>query len=215
MKLYTVPLSNFGNKSVIAMYEKGLPVEMTPPPGEGTKSVEYRAINPLGKIPCLEIDGTVVAESEVINEFLEDNFPSPPLLPKDAAARARVRFFTRLHDLYLDPPLRFLFGQVDPKTRSPKEIKAKLEEVQATLDLLESRIGTPWAAGEAFTLADCALPPTIWYVEKMLPMFGIREPFAERPKIHSWFRRAEERPSVKRALEAQGKALAAMMGGGK
>jgi len=79
MKLYTVPLSNFGNKSVIIIYEKGAEVEIVPPPGE-LKSPEYLAINPLGKISALEANGTVIAESEVINEFLEEKFPNPPTM---------------------------------------------------------------------------------------------------------------------------------------
>jgi glutathione S-transferase len=214
MKLYSTPLSNFGNKSVIVLYEKGLDVEVVPPPGE-LGSAEYRAINPLGKIPALQVDGTVIAESETINEYLEDKFPNPPLLPKDAAGRARVRSFTRLHDLYIDPPLRALFFQLDPKTRNAEVVQRSLGELDERLDLLESGIGTPWAAGEAFTLADCALAPTIWYVSKVPPLFGAGDPLAKRTKIRAWFERVQERPSVKRALDTQGKAVAAMMGAQK
>src|SRR5260370_30503815 len=102
MKLYGMNLSNFVTKSRIAMYEKGLAVELTPPPGAGLKSPEYLAINPLGKIPTLDADGAIVAESEVINEYLEDKHPANPLLPKSPEARPKVRSFTRFHDLSLD-----------------------------------------------------------------------------------------------------------------
>ena len=214
MKLYTVPLSNFGNKSVIVAYEKKLDVEVVPPPGE-LGSPEYLAINPLGKIPALEVDGTVIPESEVINEYLEDRFPDPPLLPKDAAARARVRTLTRHHDLYLDPPMRALFFQMDPKTRDAEVVKTSLDGTAKALDYLESRIGSPWAAGEAFTLADCTLAPSVWYVIRLLPAFGAGDAFAKRPKTAAWFARVSERPSVKRALDAQGKALAERMAGGQ
>lgn len=210
MKLYTAPLSNFGNKSVIVLYEKGLDVEVVPPPGE-LGSPEYRAINPLGKIPALQVDGTVIAESETINEFLEDKFPNPPLLPKDPEGRARTRSFTRLHDLYIDPPLRALFFQLDPKTRNADVVKRSLTELDERLDYLESRIGAPWAAGDAFTLADCALAPTIWYVSKVPPLFGAGDPLAKRPKLRAWFERVQQRPSVKRALEEQARAVAEMM----
>jgi glutathione S-transferase len=212
MKLYTVPLSNFGNKSVIVAHEKGLKLEIVPPPGD-LKSPEYLAINPLGKIPALQVDGMVIAESEVINEYLEDKFPSPPLLPKDAESRARVRGLTRHHDLYLDPPMRALFFQMDPKTRNAEVVKQSLAELDKQLDYLESRIGSPWAAGESFSLADCALAPSVWYVGKVAPAFGAGDPFAKRPKIKAWFERVQQRPSVKRVLGEQGQALAAMMGG--
>ena len=214
MKLYTAPLSNFGNKSVIAIYEKGLNVEVVPPPGD-LKSAEYLAINPLGKIPALQVDGAVIPESETINEYIEDKFPNPPLLPKDPEGRARVRSLSRLHDLYIDPPLRALFFQVDPKTRNAEVVKQSLADLATRLDYLEARIGSPWAAGEAFSLADCALAPTVWYVEKIAPLFGAADPFASRPKLKAWFTRVQERPSVKRALGAQGQALAEMMGAQK
>jgi glutathione S-transferase len=214
MKLYTVPLSNYGNKSVIVIYEKGLNIELVPPPGE-LKSAEYLAINPLGKVPALQVDGLVIPESETINEYLEDKFPTPPLLPRDPEGRARVRSLSRLHDLYIDPPLRALFFQVDPKTRNAEVVKQSLADLAARLDYLEARIGTPWAAGEEFSLADCALAPTVWYVEKITPLFGAPDPLASRPKLKAWFTRVRERPSVKRALEAQGQALAEMMGAKK
>jgi len=206
MKLYTVPLSNFGNKSVIVLYEKNADVEIVPPPGE-LQSAAYLAINPLGKIPALEVDGTVIPESEVINEYLEDKFPSPSLLPKDPESRARVRGFTRHHDLYLDPPMRALFFQMDPKTRDAEVVKQSLTGLEKALDYLESRLGSPWAAGDSFTLADCALAPSIWYVGRIAPAFGAGDPLAKRPKLKAWFERVQQRPSVKRAHDAQGQAL--------
>jgi len=157
----------------------------------------------------------VISESEVINEYLEDKFPSPPLLPKEPEARACVRGFTRHHDLYLDPPMRALFFQMDPKTRNAEVVKQSLAELDKQLDYLERRIGSPWAAGQSFTLADCALAPSIWYVGKIAPAFGAGDPFLKRPKLKAWFERVQQRPSVKRALEEQGQALAAMMSGGQ
>jgi glutathione S-transferase len=214
MKLYTVPLSNFGNKCVIVVYEKNAAVEIVAPPGE-LKSAAYLAINPLGKVPALEVNGQVIAESEVINEYLEDKFPTPPLLPKDPEGRARVRGFTRHHDLYVDPPMRALFFQMDPKTRNAEVVKQSLAGVESALDYLESRLGSPWAAGEPFTLADCALAPSIWYVGRIAPAFAADDPFAKRPKLKAWFERVQQRSSVQRALEAQGKALAEMMSGNR
>src|SRR5271169_4158608 len=112
MKLYSRDLSNFSGKSRIVIYEKGLNVEMVDPPG-GIGSAEYKKLNALGKIPALQLDnGQVIAESEVINEYLEDKFPEKSLLPKDAEGRAKVRSFSRFHDLYLDPPMRALLPQL-------------------------------------------------------------------------------------------------------
>src|SRR5712691_3545873 len=117
MKLYNMNLSNFATKSRIAIYDKGLNVEIVPIPGSGPASPEYRKVNPIGKIPCLDADGLMIPESEVINEYLEEKFPSPALLPRTPEGKAQVRLFTRLHDLYLEPPLRALFAHLNPKAR--------------------------------------------------------------------------------------------------
>src|SRR6266851_9652113 len=125
MKLYGMNLSNFSTKSRIVVYEKGANIELAAPPG-GMKSPEYLKINPLGKIPCLDADGTIIPESEVINEYLEEKYPSPALMPKSPEARAKVRLMSRFHDLYLEPPLRALFPQMNPKTRDEKLVADKL-----------------------------------------------------------------------------------------
>jgi glutathione S-transferase len=96
---------------------------------------------------------------------------------------------------------------MDPKTRDAEVVKQSLAGLEKALDYLEGRIGSPWAAGDSFTLADCALAPSIWYVGRIAPAFGAGDPFAERPRLKAWFERVQQRPSVKRALDAQGQAL--------
>lgn len=212
MKLYNMNLSNFATKSRIAIYDKGLKIEIVPIPGDGLKSPEYLKINPLGKTPALDADGTIIAESEVINEYLEDKFPKPPLLPKSPEERARVRMFTRFHDLYLEPPLRALFGQLNPKTRDEKVANERLIEFNQRLDELESMLAQDgFAAGPEFTLADCALAPTMFFATNMLPGFSAKPPQEGRPKLAAWWSRVQTRPSVKKALTEMSEAMAAVM----
>ncbi len=216
MKLYNMNLSNFATKSRIVIYEKGANVAIVPPPGTGLKSPEYRAINPLGKIPCLDADGLIIPESELINEYLEDKFPDPHLLPASPEDRARVRLFTRFHDLYLDPPLRALFAHLNPKSRDDKVVTEKLTELQGRLDQLEAMLAEGgYAAGADFTLADCALAPTIFFVVNMLPGFGAKPPLEGRPRLTAWWAKVQERPSVKKGLAEMAEALKAMLGGGR
>jgi glutathione S-transferase len=217
MKLYNMNLSNFATKSRIVIYEKGANVEIAAVPGGDNKSPEYLKINPLGKIPTLDADGTIIAESETINEYLEDKFPNPPLLPKGAEARAKVRSFTRLHDLYVEPPLRALFAHLNPKTRDDKVVTEKLTELQGRLDLLEGMLAPAgnYAAGPDFSLADCALAPTTFFLVNMLPGFGAKSALDGRPKFAAWWGKAQERPSVKKALAEMAEALKAFMGGGR
>ena len=75
-------ISNFVTKSKIAMHEKGLAFDLVPPPGGNVKSPRVPTINPIGKILTLDADGTIVAASELINEYLEDKLPTNPLVAK-------------------------------------------------------------------------------------------------------------------------------------
>lgn len=215
MKLYNLNLSNFATKCRIAIYEKGANVEIADVPGGNTKAAEYLKINPLGKIPALDAGGLIIPESEVINEYLEDKFPTPALLPKNPEDRARVRTFTRFHDLYLDPPMRALFAYMNPKGRDEKVVNEKLTEIQNRLDMLETLLAAPgnFAAGPDFSLADCALVPITFFYVNMLPAFGAKSPFEGRPKYSGWWTKVQTRPSVSKALGEMGAALKAMMGG--
>ena len=214
MKLYNMNLSNFASKSRIAIYDKGLDIEIAAIPGNNLKSPEYLKINPLGKTPALDADGVIIAESEIINEYLEDKFPNPPLLPKSPEDRARVRTFTRFHDLYLEPPLRALFGQLNPKSRDEKVVNERLTEFNQRLDQLEAMLApSGFAAGAEFTLADCALAPTIFFSVTMLPILGGKSPLEGRPNLASWWNHVRTRPSVKKALVEIAEGLSAMRPG--
>jgi glutathione S-transferase len=216
MKLYNMNLSNFATKSRIAIYDKGLQIEMAAIPGNDLHSAEYAKINPLGKTPALDADGLIIPESETINEYLEDKFPTPALLPKSPEARAKVRGFTRFHDLYLEPPLRALFPQMNPKTRDEKVVNEKLTELNGRLDQLDKMLAdSGFATGTDFTLADCALAPTIFFAVNLLGMFGAKPPLEGRPKLAAWWNHVQTRPSVKKALGEMGEALAAMNRGSR
>jgi glutathione S-transferase len=211
MKLYNMNLSNFATKSRLVVYEKGVNVEIVAPPGNALNSPEYLKINPLGKIPCLDADGQIIAESEVINEYFEDKFPNPPLLPKSPEARAKVRTFSRFHDLYLEPPLRALFGQMNPKARDQKVVDEKVAEFQKRADQLEAMLADGgFAAGPEFTLADCALAPTMFFATNLLGMFGAKPVLEGRPKLAAWWKKVQERATVKKALGEMAEAMAAM-----
>lgn len=215
MKLYNLNLSNFATKCRLVIYEKNANVQIADVPGGNFKSPEYLKINPLGKIPCLDADGLIIPESETINEYLEEKFPNPPLLPKSPEDRAKVRTFTRYHDLYLDPPVRALFAHLNPKSRDEKVVNEKLAEIQARLDQLESMLAPSgnYAVGPDFTLADCALVPTTFFYINMLPGFGAKSVLEGRPKYAAWWSKVQTRPSVSKGLAEMGAALKAMMGG--
>ncbi|MBI4514707.1 MAG: glutathione S-transferase family protein [Deltaproteobacteria bacterium] len=212
MKLYNMNLSNFASKCRLVIYEKGAPVDIVPIPGGDLKSPAYLKIYSLGKTPALEVNGEIIGESEVINEYLEDKFPDKPLLPKDAEGRARARGVSRFHDLYVEPPLRALFPQVTAAQKDQKLIADKLAEVATRLDQLEGMLAPagPYVLGNAFTLADCALAPTIFFANLLLPMLGAPSFSEGRPKLAAWWGKVQERPSVQKVLAEQQEALIQM-----
>src|SRR6266404_5918414 len=177
MKLYNVNLSNYASRCRILIYEKGAAVDIVPIPGGDLKSPEYLKIYPMGKTPSLEANGQMIGESEIINEYLEEKFPQPALLPKEPEARARTRAISRFHDLYFEPPLRALFPQVSAKEKDQKLIAEKTAEFKMRADQLESMLSSgPYATGAAFTLADCALAPTMFFATLLGPMLGAPSP---------------------------------------
>jgi glutathione S-transferase len=211
MKLYNANLSPWSTSCRIQIYAKNLPVELVEPPG-GAASEEYRRKNPLGKVPALEVDGVVIPESAVICEYLEDAFPTPSLRPERPLDRARMRLLVRVHDLYLTPPLYALFSHLDPATRDAALVKEKLAELRLRLDQLEGLlVATPFAAGPALTLADCALAPFFFFATRVLPMFGAPSPLAGRPRTASVGEAVGKHPAVAKVLDEMSVALAEWM----
>lgn len=214
MRLYNANLSPYASRVRIAIYAKNLPVEIVSAPG-GTGSAEYKKLNPMGKVPALDVDGTVIPESEVINEYLDDRFPTPALRPADPLARARMRVLSRFADVYLAPPLSGLFGQLNPATRDAKLVGEKLVELATRLDQLEALVvASPYAAGSELTLADCALAPVFFFLSRLLPMVGGKSPLEGRPKLARVGEAVGKHPAVSRVLGEMGEAMAARFGGG-
>ena len=183
-----------------------------PFPGLRSVSPEYLKIYPIGKIPSLEVDGLVFGESEVINEYLEDRFPTPSLLPGTPNERAKSRTLSRFHDLYLDPPLRALVAQANPARRDPKVFADRLSELTGRLDQLETILADAgFAAGPNFTFADCALAPTIFIANNTLSFVGAKPAIEGSPKLFRWWSAVQTRPSVKKALTEMAEALAVQM----
>ena len=218
MKLYNAALSPFAARVRVQLYAKSLDIALIAPPG-GAGSDENKKISPLGKVPALLLDdGSVVPESIVIGEYLEDRFPTPSLRPADAAACARMRLITHFTDTYIEPPLHALFPQVmDPAARDPKVIAEKTGELAPRYDQLASFFvpGGPYAMGSALSLADCVLFPLFFFATKVHPMLGDKDPTASRPALAQWWDAVQKHPAVAKVNAELGKALAEEMGARK
>lgn len=193
MKLYGGRLSPFFERVVLAVKVKGIAdkVDLAGVPGDGTRSPEYLAINPIGRIPALDVDGRVLPESQCIIEYLDEAHPtSPALLPDAPWQAAQTRLLCRLADLYVAPVLVKFFGFAGERTFSGAPVDEAKADLAAALDNLEHYIepGTH-AVGDDWTAADCALIPMVFYLTRLGAMFGF-DPFDGRPKLTGWHKAA-------------------------
>ena len=192
--LHGSPVSAYTAKLRIALQAKGLRFEEREPEG-GYRSAAWRARQPTGTIPALEVDGVLLAESEAIVEYLEDEHPTPPLLPGTPLQRAQARFLARFHDLHLEPRVRALFPLVRDAARTPAQVQAAAAAVQDKLDLL-ARLArpAPFLAGPTLGAADLGMVVSVLLAQRLLGALGA--PPALAPPLQAWLAAAQAHPAV-------------------
>lgn len=169
---------------------KGLDLASEPPPGDGLKSVESLAFNPIARMPSLEVDGRCVAESTIICDFLEDAFPEKPGLPSDPYDRAMSRLIDRITDLYIASQGLPLFSQMNPETRDEAAVEAAREALTNAYGYLEHFMGAgPFAVGDTPTLGDCALAPYMGVLKQAIyPNFSsLEDPTSSPGRLQDWW----------------------------
>ncbi|MBI3453807.1 MAG: glutathione S-transferase family protein [Rhodospirillales bacterium] len=170
MKLYSLPLSPYAARVRGAIYAKGLPVEIATPPDGWRTSPEFRAINPMLRIPVLVLDdGASIPESAVIVEYLEDAYPGPALRPRSATALARVRLITAVADLYVMQAMMPVFHMADAATRDETAIKAQCAKLDTGLAQLDGLLDAgAYAHDGRLTTADVWLTPVRFSLDALL-----------------------------------------------
>ena len=200
MILYYHPLSSYCWKVLIAFYENGTPFErrMMEEPGVADA---WLALWPLGKFPLLrdEARDQTVAEASIIIEYLGQQCAGPfRPIPDDAGEALEVRLMDRLFDNYVMTPMQKIVAdrlRADDARDAHGVGEARILLGKAYA-MLEERIGArQWAAGDDFTLADCAAAPALFYADKVEPMRG------GFPALAAYLDRLEARPSFARVLE--------------
>jgi len=183
----------------VVLAEKNLPYEIVPIDlrKQEQKTPEYLKLNPYGKVPVLVDDGTVLYESCIINEYLNEKYPNPPLMPADLGKRAKARILTDYGLAHLDGPYQKLRMETtkDPKEQNPQVIDAAKSDLRKLLQHLEKEIDDqPYLVGD-FSLVDAALLPRFTRLEG----FGVL-PDPSLPKLGKYLQRMKDRPSVKAVL---------------
>ncbi|MFD1883159.1 glutathione S-transferase family protein [Paracoccus pacificus] len=199
LTLYYHPLASACWKVLVALYANG--TAFTPRLIDLSQQSDrdlMAGLTPLGKMPALRDDasGATIAETSVIIEWLDQNRPGPaPLIPKENALD--VRTWDRVFDFYVHDPMQRivsarLFLSESAAAEIAAEARKQLDQAYRVLD--RHLIGKDWATGPAFTLADCAAAPALFYA-------GILQPFDGHAQLTGYFERLLALPAFARVLD--------------
>ena len=201
LALYGHPFSSYTQKVLIALYENGTPFELLnlDPAEPVSHSADWLHHWPLAKFPVLVDGDHTVVESSIVIEHLQLAHPGPvPLIPADPRAALDVRFMDRFFDLHVMAPVQHavnaaLTGNAERKAEGVAWAAEKLEKAYTWLEGMWA--GRTWAAGESFSLADCAAAPSLFYADWTHPIA------ATYPQLRAYRARLLARPSFARAVE--------------
>jgi glutathione S-transferase len=204
IKLHGFPLSNYFNMVKAAIIEKGVDFEeVAAPPSQ---EPEFLAKSPMGKVPCIEVDGQFLSESIPILEYLEELPDTRPFLPKDAFQRAKVRELAQAIELNVELTARrglaAVFGR-DVSDDVKKGMKRDLPKGCAALARLAKF--SPWIAGDEFTYADFVGYFSLSLANQLSTVNIELDLFELMPGSTEWFARVGNMDSVKQVLADQAK----------
>jgi glutathione S-transferase len=202
LTLYFHPLSSYCQKVLIALYENA--TAFTPQLvdlGNAEQAAALRRLWPFGRFPVLrdQARARTVAESSIIIEYLQQHHPGATrFIPDDPEHALATRMTDRFYDLYvMDPMQRIVGDRLRPAdAKDPLGVEQCRARLAIAYDMIEAEMATRrWAAGDDFTMADCAAAPSLYYANLVQP-FG-----DSRRQLAAYFDRLMARPSFKRAVD--------------
>lgn len=199
--LYGHPFSSYTQKVLIPLYENNIPFEFREigPETQQEHMADWLARSPMSKFPVLVDGDRGFVEASVINEYLHLAYPGPvKLLPSDPIAALEARFLDRYFDLYLMDALQISIETAIGRFPLPREqglaiAKERAERAYVWLD--KKLAGRTWAAGEDFTLADCAASPALFYAD------WVHQISEEYPTLRAYRSRLLARPAFARCVD--------------
>lgn len=209
IKLCGFAASNYYNKVKLVLIEKKIDFEeelIWP-----DRSVELLRRSPLGKIPYIETEQGSLCESQVILEYLEDQYPDFPLLPENPYSVAKIRELITFLELHLELVARELYSEAFFGGSVSAEAKSRVEKVLArNIKVLGNMLKfSPYVAGSEFSIADCVAVvhfPLISMATKAI--YG--RDFLEDLPVREYLKMMAGRPSMQR-VNAERKANQTMM----
>jgi len=192
LELVSFKTCPYVQRAAIVLLEKAVPFKITyidqanPPDW-------FRKISPLGKVPLLKVDDTVLFESAVIVEYLDEVY-APHLHPADALRRAHNRAWIEFSSNLLTEQFQML------KSPNREAFEAAAGRFALSLDRLEAELGAgPYFNGAVLALVDCAFAPLLLRTTLMEPylVLGV---FARRPRLKAWSELLLARDSVRQSV---------------
>lgn len=199
LKLYAHPFSSYCQKALTGFYENEIPYELRMLETGSDASAELSRLWPLQRFPVLNDRGRIIPEATIIIEYLAVHYRGPvQLVPSDPGAAIDVRLMDRFFDNYVMTPQQgIVFDFVRPQGKQDaygvEQSRALLDKACRWLD--ERMADRTWAAGKAFSLADCAAAPALLYADWTHPIPGALS------YLHAYRARLLARPSYVRALD--------------
>ena len=198
LELFGHPFSSYTWKVLIPLYADGTAFEFRQVPENGENYAELKRIWPFGKFPVLVDDGEAVIETTPIIEHLQAHHPGSSVWIPDGELGRRVRFLDRFFDLYVQ-------GNMQPSVNHALRPEGMgdaygaeqgRKNLHIAYDWLEANLPEDgWAAGDSFTLADCAAAPALFYAD------WVEEIGPERPKVAAYRARLLAHPVVARVVD--------------
>lgn len=199
LQLFAHPFSSYCQKVLIALWADGTEFEYRMLDQEHPENmVELERLWPFKLFPVLVDDGVAVMETSCIIEHLQARRPGPNAWIPDGEPGRRVRFLDRFFDLYVMNNMSYpVFNAIRPEDqRDPYGVEQAMGRLRTAYDWLEANLGDgPWAAGEQFTLADCAAAPSLFYAD------WVQEIGPARPRLAAYRARLLAHPIVARAVD--------------
>lgn len=197
LTLFYHPLSSYCHKVLVALYEHGVAFDRRIINlGDAQERAELQGLWPPTKFPVLgdSANGRHIAESSIIIEYLERHGGASRLLPADADDALDARLWDRIFDQYVQGPLQAIVA--DTIRAAQGDMAPHLAMLDTAYGMIEARMaGRTWVAGEAFSLADCAAAPALFYARTLRPFP------AGFAGLAAYYERLMERPSMHRVLE--------------
>ena len=170
LELYAHPFSSYCQKALIALYENEVPFTYVMLSQENPGAIEeLEARWPVKRFPMLIDDGRSIHEATIIIEYLNAYYPGPVrLVPEDAKRAVEVRFMDRFFDNYISTPQqKVVFDAMrKPEERDLKGVSDARDMLDKAYGWLDKHMtGREWAAGEGFSLADCAAAPFLFFAD--------------------------------------------------